>query len=191
MRHPDTTYRGERITLRDAYGETQLGVRVTVNGRRLSAAPSLKVAAHNEAGFEWGYRGAGATQLALAILLDATGDLRIARAAYVWFRSAVVADWGEEWAITVREIRRWLDQWARESESADVPTVVVGCYAVRRCRVCGCTDADCRQCVAASGVPCSWVAGELDLCSRCADDEDRAVVAGYRPAATNAEGGGS
>jgi hypothetical protein len=37
-----------------------------------------------------------------------------------------------------------------------------------RCRVCGCTDDDCRQCIEALGYPCFWV--EKDLCSRCADD---------------------
>ena len=35
-----------------------------------------------------------------------------------------------------------------------------------KCRVCGCTDNDCRQCVEAQGEPCYWV--EEDLCSRCA-----------------------
>lgn len=38
--------------------------------------------------------------------------------------------------------------------------------AARSCRVCGCTDDDCQQCVEAQGRPCSWV--EPDLCSRCA-----------------------
>lgn len=36
---------------------------------------------------------------------------------------------------------------------------------VRRCRVCGCTDDDCRQCIAVTGRPCHWVAP--DLCSAC------------------------
>lgn len=33
------------------------------------------------------------------------------------------------------------------------------------CRVCGCTDDDCSQCVEKTGAPCSWV--EPDLCSAC------------------------
>jgi PRTRC genetic system protein E len=37
---------------------------------------------------------------------------------------------------------------------------------VRKCRVCGCTDNDCLQCVAKTGEPCHWV--EEDLCSACA-----------------------
>jgi hypothetical protein len=36
----------------------------------------------------------------------------------------------------------------------------------RRCRVCGCTNDDCRQCIEKTGRPCYWV--EDDLCSVCA-----------------------
>lgn len=34
------------------------------------------------------------------------------------------------------------------------------------CRVCKCTDYDCRACVEKTGVPCTWV--DIDLCSACA-----------------------
>jgi hypothetical protein len=37
--------------------------------------------------------------------------------------------------------------------------------SIRRCRVCGCTDNDCRQCIEKTGEPCCWV--ESDLCSAC------------------------
>jgi ParB/RepB/Spo0J family partition protein len=40
--------------------------------------------------------------------------------------------------------------------------------AVRKCRICGCTDDDCQQCVEKTGEPCYWV--EDDLCSACAED---------------------
>lgn len=43
----------------------------------------------------------------------------------------------------------------------------------RKCRVCGCTDDDCRQCIEAQGFPCEWV--EEDLCSRCAAREHNAL----------------
>ncbi len=42
---------------------------------------------------------------------------------------------------------------------------------ISRCRVCGCTDDDCRQCMAKTGQPCHWV--EPDLCSACADEKKR------------------
>jgi hypothetical protein len=35
----------------------------------------------------------------------------------------------------------------------------------RTCRVCGCSDMDCRQCIEKTGQPCYWV--EADLCSAC------------------------
>ena len=38
------------------------------------------------------------------------------------------------------------------------------------CRVCGCTDFNCSQCIDATGKRCHWV--EPDLCSRCASVED-------------------
>ena len=37
---------------------------------------------------------------------------------------------------------------------------------IQTCRVCGCTDANCRQCIEKTGSPCHWVAP--DLCSACA-----------------------
>jgi hypothetical protein len=36
------------------------------------------------------------------------------------------------------------------------------------CRVCGCTDYDCTQCIKKTGAACYWV--EPDLCSACAAD---------------------
>jgi len=46
-----------------------------------------------------------------------------------------------------------------------------GCFCgtlltrLRTCRVCGCTEADCSQCIARTGEACHWV--EPDLCSAC------------------------
>lgn len=38
-----------------------------------------------------------------------------------------------------------------------------------KCRVCGCTDDNCRQCIEKTGQPCYWV--EEDLCSACVGKE--------------------
>lgn len=35
------------------------------------------------------------------------------------------------------------------------------------CKVCGCTDDDCRQCIEKTGSPCYWV--KDDLCSACVE----------------------
>ena len=42
---------------------------------------------------------------------------------------------------------------------------VPGPGAQRKCRVCGCTDADCSGCIERTGEPCHWI--EADLCSAC------------------------
>ncbi len=36
-----------------------------------------------------------------------------------------------------------------------------------KCKVCGCTDDDCRQCIEKTGHPCHWI--KKDLCSACND----------------------
>jgi hypothetical protein len=36
---------------------------------------------------------------------------------------------------------------------------------IRKCRVCGCTDDNCTQCIERTGRPCYWVAE--NLCSAC------------------------
>ena len=38
------------------------------------------------------------------------------------------------------------------------------------CRVCGCTEFDCTDCVERTGEPCSWI--EEDLCSACEQYKD-------------------
>ena len=38
---------------------------------------------------------------------------------------------------------------------------------VGTCRVCGCTDADCRGCIRRTHQPCWWVDAEQTLCSAC------------------------
>ncbi len=45
---------------------------------------------------------------------------------------------------------------------------------VRKCRVCGCTDDDCSQCIKKTGEPCHWV--EDDLCSACVVPEPEEIL---------------
>ena len=44
----------------------------------------------------------------------------------------------------------------------------------RTCRICGCTDNDCIQCIAKTGEPCYWV--ESDLCSACKIPETEEIL---------------
>lgn len=56
------------------------------------------------------------------------------------------------------------DDWEGDYDDIDEESFVMA--ADRKCRLCGCTDADCSGCVEKTGQRCSWVA--LDLCSACA-----------------------
>lgn len=40
-------------------------------------------------------------------------------------------------------------------------------FARGRCRKCGCTESDCRQCIAKDGAPCSWADDTESLCTSC------------------------
>lgn len=68
------------------------------------------------------------------------------------------------WAMEVLELK--LDQvkdLADEMEM-DFPSLSE-LMGEQRCRVCGCTNDDCSQCIEKTGEPCTWV--EDDLCSAC------------------------
>lgn len=43
---------------------------------------------------------------------------------------------------------------------------------IRHCRICGCTEHDCRQCIELTGAPCHWVGP--DRCSACVDIKAKA-----------------
>jgi hypothetical protein len=67
---------------------------------------------HSPTGFNWGYGGSGPAQLALALLMDATGDPELALRHYQDFKFEFVAQCGDKRTITAAEIKSFL---ARES----------------------------------------------------------------------------
>ncbi|HEX4614243.1 MAG TPA: DUF6166 domain-containing protein [Urbifossiella sp.] len=115
-KRPETTYRGRRLA--GPCGQV-LGVKVTVDGVRLRRARSLAIRSHSPCGFEWGYSGAGAKQLALALLLDATDDVELSQRMYQWFVWATVWGWRDTWEITAGEIFGWVDRWEREERERE------------------------------------------------------------------------
>jgi hypothetical protein len=93
-------YRGERI---------EGAPLVTVDGKPLPPGPSLKVWNHSPAGFEWGYAGSGPAQLALALLLDATGDPEYAEIMHQRFKFDVVCMFqSEQWTLSERHLLAWI-----------------------------------------------------------------------------------
>ena len=85
-------------------------VKIEQNGSvaPLPLEPSLEIADHSPDGFNWGYNGSGAAQLALGILYEVTGDAALARSYYQMFKWDHVSRWGERWEIAEREVREWL-----------------------------------------------------------------------------------
>jgi hypothetical protein len=83
---------------------------VTKDGEPLSPAPSQKLYNHSPDGFQWGYGGSGPTQLALALLLDATGDPELSVRLHQDFKEAFVATWDEKWEITTEQIKSWIKE---------------------------------------------------------------------------------
>lgn len=129
MKTPDTIYHGERVY--DTSGRA-IAVRVTCNGKPLDPRPAWKLRCHSSTGYEWGYSGSGPAQLALALVLDATGDPEWAERCYQWFKRAIVAGWGDRWEITAGEIFACLDRYEASveyhdryaREHADTPIVI-------------------------------------------------------------------
>ncbi|MBI5388721.1 MAG: hypothetical protein HZA90_29010 [Verrucomicrobia bacterium] len=70
----------------------------------------LAVRHHSPTGFDWGHGGSGAAQLALALLMDATGDEDLAFRHYHNFKRQVVAWWKDDWSLTAHEIRAFVAQ---------------------------------------------------------------------------------
>jgi PRTRC genetic system protein E len=61
-----------------------------------------------------------------------------------------------------------------EKDKAEETPVAAEETPIRKCRVCGCTEADCSQCIEKTGKPCHWV--EDDLCSACVPEKEIPVV---------------
>jgi len=64
---------------------------VTIDGKYLDPDRSLKVRNHSPDGFSWGYGGSGPSQLALALLLEATDENTAARV-YQNFKWDIIAN---------------------------------------------------------------------------------------------------
>jgi hypothetical protein len=68
--------------------------------------------------------------------------------------------------LKTRTLSLRLDQVYEIAAEADMdPLEFVDLILERRCRECGCTQADCSQCIERTGQPCHWVSE--DLCSAC------------------------
>jgi len=78
-------------------------VDVTVDGRPLP--PRRDLWDHSPSGFEWGYRGSGPAQLALALMADHFGDDDLALALYQAFKRAIISRLpAAGWVLTTTDL---------------------------------------------------------------------------------------
>ena len=91
---------------------TNQGVEITVDNNPVDARLDLRN--HSPTGFEWGYEGSGAAQLALAILADCVGD-ELAVQYYQGFKRRIVASLADKgWTLSEEEIRETISSLQQE-----------------------------------------------------------------------------
>lgn len=107
-------YSGLRVNTSDGshrqWTEPQVSVWEGEDSKPLDPKPSQTLCNHSPDGFEWGYAGSGPAQLALAMLLDYTGDVATALRYYQPFKAEVIAGLPREsgrWQITGTQIQRY------------------------------------------------------------------------------------
>lgn len=78
------------------------GLKVTVDDKELDPRFDLKTYSHNS--FEWSFEGREPSQLALAIIADATDDATALRLAEPFMR-AIVANFDNEWELSEEQVK--------------------------------------------------------------------------------------
>jgi len=86
------------------------GDKVEKSCYELEPKDSQKLYNHSPDGFNWGYSGSGPAQLALAMLLDLTGNEELSRVNYQQFKACFIANFSDRWFLTEPEIRTWLEK---------------------------------------------------------------------------------
>ena len=100
-------YIGQR---REAVGGARV-IRVEANGTRSPLPPRNDLHNHSPDGFNWGYAGSGAAQLALAICADILRDDHLALSLYQEFKRRLIANLtADRWTLTANDIRPILDE---------------------------------------------------------------------------------
>ena len=99
---------------------------VTRDGQPLALGPSVKLWNHSPDGYEWGYGGSGPAQLALALLLDATGEKKVAVDLHQKYKFARIGilDRDRNWIILRSEILAWVKDQLAPAAPPPAPEVI-------------------------------------------------------------------
>lgn len=91
--------------------EVETDWEVFVNDEPFDNHESLEICGHSPDGFAWGYGGSGVAQLALAMILNETGNPGLAQLRYIHFKDDVLANLPSDqgWKYTSDQLRKWLE----------------------------------------------------------------------------------
>ena len=97
------------VGIRDVGGICHLYLRDGDDLREISPNRSQEVYNHSPDGFDWGSGGSGSRQLALAILLEVTGDDDRALNLHHDFEFQVVARLpNDHWTLATQKVQEWV-----------------------------------------------------------------------------------
>jgi hypothetical protein len=105
---------------RGTFGPNGPDVTVQVQGQAERPLDIRHDVKHHAPVFEWGHRDPSANQLALALLLDVTGDEPRTLAAYRAFKNLVVSHLDETWELSEDAIRVMLNDIENASDAFTV-----------------------------------------------------------------------
>lgn len=102
---------GEKTYFGKIEGDLEWSVFVTNGIETLPLNLRLDLENHSPTGFSWGYYGSGPSQLALALLADATGNDAESVRLHQTFKNEKIATIPKEneWTMTQKEIMEWFN----------------------------------------------------------------------------------
>lgn len=100
---------GWRVIVPQGMGTRQEGIYVEVNGEPIKNY--LHVCRHSS-GFEWGYKGSGPAQLAVALVMEVYGDEDLAKIVHHEVKTEIVAKLPERWwMVHESQVREVVDKF--------------------------------------------------------------------------------
>lgn len=96
---------------------------VTVDGEVLDPKPSQDVFNHSPDGFAWGYYGSGPAQLALAILLKAGVESRVAQVLHQRFKTEFIGPLNPSASFSIDvDVNEWVERHHRLAATSSEAT---------------------------------------------------------------------
>lgn len=88
---------------------------IYLDGKALTPDKSFLLCKHSPDGFNWGYLGSGAGQLALALCQELYGD-DVAREIYMKFKVDFIKDLPQDDFIIDLDVNKWFEKLKAETE---------------------------------------------------------------------------